>query len=235
MNIAIIHGQSHKGTSYHIGRILADKLTKEDNITEFFLPHDMPKFCCGCCQCLENGLESCPDFGQLKPITEAIDKAELLIFTTPVYCMGGSAGLKSLFEHHFIWWMNHRPNETMFYKKAVIIASGAGGGMKKATADIKTNLENWGVSAIWTYSFTSGAMRLKDVKKKKLEKSEQDMVALALRLEKNKVRVGLGKKFHFICMRFMQRKNWGVPQDRNYWKEKGWLDTVRPWKTMAKE
>ncbi len=235
MNITMIHGQSHKGTSYHIGRILADKLKKEDNITELFLPRDMPEFCCGCCQCLENGMEFCPHFEQLKPITEAIDKAELLIFTTPVYCMRGSAALKSIFEHHFIWWMNHRPKETMFYKKAVIIASGAGGGMKKAIADIKTNLENWGISAIWTYSFASGAMCLKDVKKKKLEKSEQDMAVLSLRVEKKKVRVSLGQKFHFVCMRFMQRMNWGVPKDREYWKENGWLDTARPWKKKMKK
>jgi len=99
--------------------------------------------------------------------------------------------------------MNHRPKETMFYKKAVIIAVGAGVGMKKAIADIKTNLDNWGISVIWTYSFTSGAMCLKDAKEKKLGKLEQNMTALALRIENNKVKVRTGQKFHFICMRFM--------------------------------
>lgn len=230
MNITIIHGQSHKETSYYIGSSLVDNLKIKDSIKEFFLPRDMSAFCCGCSKCLKTGMEYCPHFKQLKPITEAIEKADLLVFTTPVYCMRGSSSIKSLFEHHFIWWMNHRPNETMFYKKAVIIATGAGGGMKKAIADIRTNLDNWGISAIWTYSFASGAMCLKDVKKKKLEKLKQDMAALAIKVENKNVKVRAGQKFHFHCIRFMQRKNWGVPHDKVYWKENGWLDTARPWK-----
>lgn len=230
MNITIIHGQSHKEISYHVSRAFVNRLKRKDNVAEFFLPRDMSEFCCGCCQCLKNSMEHCPHFEQLKQITEAIDKADLLIFTTPVYCMRGSAAIKSLFEHHFIWWMNHRPSERMFHKKAVIIATGAGGGMRKAIADIKTNLDNWGISAIWTYSFASGAMCLKDVKKKKLKKWEQDMAVLAARVEKKNVKVRAGQKFHFICMRFMQRMDWGVPQDKDYWKAKGWLDTARPWK-----
>lgn len=37
MKIVLIHGQNHKGSSYHIGRMLADGL-KGSEITEFFLP-----------------------------------------------------------------------------------------------------------------------------------------------------------------------------------------------------
>ncbi|MGL6197301.1 MAG: flavodoxin family protein [Lachnospiraceae bacterium] len=230
MNITIIHGQSHKETSYYIGRTLVEQIGTKNNITEFFLPQDLSEFCRGCCQCLKNGMQFCPHFGQLKIITKAINKADLLVFTTPVYCMRGSAAMKSLFEHHFTWWMNHRPNEAMFHKKAVIIAAGAGGGTKKAIADIKTNLDNWGISAIWTYSFVSGAMSLKEVKKKKLEKSEQDMTILASKVIKKNIKIRAGQKFHFICMRFMHRMNWGVPQDKVYWKGNGWLETARPWK-----
>ena len=45
MKIVLIHGQTHKGTTYHMGRVLAEKLTDNKNITEFFLPRDLNHFC----------------------------------------------------------------------------------------------------------------------------------------------------------------------------------------------
>ncbi|MEE0859094.1 MAG: flavin reductase, partial [Acutalibacteraceae bacterium] len=45
MKIVTINGQNHKGSTYHIGRILADKIGGE--ITEIFLPKDFDKFCVG--------------------------------------------------------------------------------------------------------------------------------------------------------------------------------------------
>ena len=35
----MINGQNHKGSTYHIGKMLADKLGGE--VTEFFLPKDL--------------------------------------------------------------------------------------------------------------------------------------------------------------------------------------------------
>lgn len=45
MKTVIIHGQNHKGSSYNIGRALANKVETEDEITEFFLPKDLNHFC----------------------------------------------------------------------------------------------------------------------------------------------------------------------------------------------
>ena len=38
MKITIINGQNHKGSTYHIGKMLADKVGGD--VTEFFLPKD---------------------------------------------------------------------------------------------------------------------------------------------------------------------------------------------------
>lgn len=48
MNIVIINGQNHKGSTYHIGRKLAERVG--GNITEFFLPRDFSDYCVGCGQ-----------------------------------------------------------------------------------------------------------------------------------------------------------------------------------------
>ena len=47
MKIAIIHGQNHKGSSYHIGRSLAEQIAGEKEITEFFLPAISTTFASG--------------------------------------------------------------------------------------------------------------------------------------------------------------------------------------------
>ena len=49
MKAVIIHGQSHKGSTYQIARSIAEKTGGE--ITEFFLPRDFDEFCCGCTVC----------------------------------------------------------------------------------------------------------------------------------------------------------------------------------------
>ena len=43
MKIVIIHGQSHKGSTYRIARMLAEKIVGD--IEEFFLPRDFGEFC----------------------------------------------------------------------------------------------------------------------------------------------------------------------------------------------
>lgn len=232
MKIVIIHGQSHKGTSYHIGRKLTERLTTQDNITEFFLPKDMPEFCCGCYNCIIKGEEHCPHYGVLQPITESIEEADFLVFTTPVYCMRTTGSMKALLDHYFSRWMNHKPNEKMLYKRAVVISVGAGGGMKKAADDIVTSLNNWGIADVQSYRSASSAFSWNDVNEKKKTKIERDMDELAdhIKRKKDKNKISIGTKFHFICMRMVQSKNWGIPQDKVYWEEKGWLGKKRPWK-----
>ena len=53
MKIVMIHGQNHKGSTYHIGRKIADKIGTEE-IVEFFLPKDLNHFCVGCYACKES-------------------------------------------------------------------------------------------------------------------------------------------------------------------------------------
>ena len=53
MKITLVHGQNHKGSSYHIGRLLAEQFADSD-IKEFFLPKDLEHFCTGCCKCISD-------------------------------------------------------------------------------------------------------------------------------------------------------------------------------------
>ena len=70
MRTVIIHGQSHKGSTYHIAHSLAEKIGGE--ITEIFLPKDFGEFCVGCVTCFTDGEKKCPHYAKLQHITETM-------------------------------------------------------------------------------------------------------------------------------------------------------------------
>lgn len=228
MKIVLIHGQNHKGSSFHIGRMIADKIGGE--ITEFFLPKDLDHFCLGCYSCI-NDESKCPFYAEKSIIMEAVEKAELLIFTTPTYCMRASAPMKSFLDLTFTYWMIHKPRECMFEKKAVIVSTAAGAGADKATEDIAAALRYWGVPWIKKYGIAVQAMNWAGVSDRKKSKIEKDVEKISEKLSQSaKPFVGIKTKGLFYAMRMMQKNNWGSGEaEKRYWQEKGWLDKKRPW------
>ncbi len=231
MKIVLIHGQNHKGSSYHIGRMVADKISADKEITEFFLPKDMNHFCLGCYKCID-GDENCPFYDEKRVIMSAVEAADLLIFTTPTYCMRASAPMKSFIDLTFTYWMVHRPRSCMFTKKAVVVSTAAGQGTKTAIEDVKNALFYMGVPQIETYGIAIQAMNWDMVKQKKKTKIEKDISKIAGKLSGlKKPKVGIKTRFIFGIMRMMQKGGMGSSEtEKEYWKEKGWLAGKRPWK-----
>jgi multimeric flavodoxin WrbA len=118
MKTCLIHGTMRKGSTYHITKMILDKLDSDLNneVTEFFLPKDMPNFCVGCYQCIFKGEQLCPHASSVNKIHQAMVDADLIIITSPVYVFDVSGQLKAMFDHFGYQWMSHRPNKTMFNK-----------------------------------------------------------------------------------------------------------------------
>lgn len=233
MKITMIHGQNHKGSTYHIGRLLADKIAQENEfeIEEFFLPKDLNHFCRGCYTCIEDETK-CPFYEEKHIIETSIEEADILIFTTPAYCMRASAPMKSFIDLTFTYWMSHRPRSCMFSKKAVVISTAAGKGTGHAVKDITDCLFYWGVPYIKSYGISVQAMNWEGVSDKKKLKIEKDIAKLARKLTAAGIpRVGLKTKIMFNFMRMMQKSGLGSsPVETQYWEENGWLSGKRPWK-----
>lgn len=229
MKITIIHGQSHKGSTYHIARMLAEKLTGQ--ITEFFLPRDFGQMCVGCANCFTKTETLCPHYKQLKLITDAIDEADVLIFESPVYVYHATGAMKTLLDHYGYRWMVHRPEEKMFQKQAVCISTAAGAGMKSTNKDMADSMFFWGVGKIYQYGVAVRAISFDGVDEKIKQKIDKKTTALADKIKKNsgKVKPGIKTKIFFNVMRMMQKSGWNEA-DANYWKEKGWCEKARPWK-----
>ena len=231
MKIAVINGQNHKGSTYHIGKLLTEQFAEEDTVQEFFLPRDLNHFCLGCYTCTEDETK-CPFYEEKQHIMQAIEAAELLIFTTPNYCMAPSAPMKAFMDLTFTYWISHKPREYMYQKKAVVISTTAGAGAGTAIKPIKRMLLYWGVPWVKTYGISVQAMNWEGVSSKKKQKIEQDMTKLASHIASvQKPRVPLRSKLMFNMMGQMQKAHMGSGEtERSYWEQRGWLGKERPWK-----
>lgn len=229
MKICIINGQNHKGSTYHIGKMLANKIDGE--VTEFFLPKDFDEFCCGCTNCFMICEEKCPHYEKLKPVTEAVDEADILILTSPVYVYHCTASMKAWLDHYGWRWIVHRPEEKMFSKRAVVISTAAGAGMKSTNKDMKDSLTFWGVPKVYSVGMAVNAVSWSEVPEKKKRKIERitDQISEKLRKDNFKPKASLKAKFFFTFVRIMMKKGWNHA-DMEYWNAKDWTGKKRPWK-----
>ena len=214
-----------------MANILLQDMTCPKEVTEFFLPRDLNHFCTGCYACLE-GREKCPFWEDRKKLDDALRAADLLILTTPNYCMMPSAPMKAFLDLSFTNWLSHKPYEEMFGKRAVVISTAAGAGAGKAAKLVANNLLNWGIPKVYTYGISVNALSWDTTPEKKKNKIIKDMKKLAAKLSGNsRVKVGIKTRFLFRMFSGMQKADWGASaSEKEYWKSRGWLDGKKPWK-----
>ena len=229
MKTVIIHGQNHKGSTYHIAKQLADKIGGETS--EFFLLRDFGDFCCGCTQCFTKNETKCPHYESLSPITQAIDEADVIILASPVYVYHATGAMKAFLDHYGWRWMVHRPDERMFKKQGVCISTAAGAGTRSTNKDMADSLFFWGVPKIYKYGIGVAATSWDGVPEKKKRRVEKatDSIADKIIKRNGRVKPGIKTKGFFHIMRMIQKNGWNEA-DMNYWKAKGWTDNNRPWK-----
>ena len=228
MKITIIHGQSHKGSTYHLAHSLAEKIG--GGITEIFLPKDFNEFCVGCTRCFTDSEAKCPHYEKLSPITGAIDEADVIILASPVYVYHASGAMKALLDHYGWRWMVHRPEEKMFSKQAVCISTAAGAGMKSTNRDMADSLFWWGAGKIYKFGAAVSETAWERVNDKKKQTYDKRLTSLAAAIRKRQGRVkpSAKTKVFFSVMRIMQ-KNGFNKADMDYWNEMGWTGKKRPW------
>lgn len=238
MKIAIINGTEKKGVTYRLKEMFLDQFRGSAEISEFYLPKDFPAFCAGCTTCFVKGEDKCQNIQHSKIIREAIENADLLVFTSPAYVMHTTGAMKSFLDHMAFRWMPHRPHPKMFSKRAVVITQCLGAGAKSTAKDIKDSLSWWGVSMIGV--FTTSLMvdiswdKLPQKKQIKITKKIQKFSNRFVKINyENPAHIKLKTKLKFYMCRMIQKsiyKKQGETLDCKYWIEQGWLSHKRPWK-----
>lgn len=233
MNIVIISGQNHKGSTYLVARELAEKVGGE--ITEFFLPRDFDEPCIGCWTCFRTELSHCPHYGKLQKLTDAMDRADLIILASPVYVFHATGQMMSFLDHYGTRWMVHRPDERMFHKQGVCISTAAGGGMRSTNQDMYHSLMFWGLPKIYRLGFAVRAAGPKEIPEKIRQKIHRKTDALANKIRRNNPpsAPSLKAKFWFYAVRFAHMHSLNIEPDYSYWEERGWHGKNRPWNTVS--
>ena len=237
MKTCVINGTMRKGSTYHITKMILDKLDADLNneVTEFFLPKDMPSFCAGCYQCIFKGEHLCPHISSVEKIHQAMVEADLIIITSPVYVFDVSGQLKALFDHFGYQWMSHRPNQAMFKKIGLSVVTAAGAGMKSTSKTIQTNMTWWGMMR--TYSFNQAVMAASfgEIPAKVMVKIDKKTTDLASKLSrslrrKDGLQPSLKTKFLFNIMKMAKK---GHPEwnalDHQFWQNSGYFLSSKPW------
>ena len=234
MKIVIVHGSPRKGNTYGATQTFKDEMLKHGEVefVEFFLPKDMPEFCCGCMSCFLNGEETCPHSKYTMPLLEQMLSADALIFTTPVFALQTSGCMKSFLDHFAFIFLVHRARQEMFKKKAFIISTTVGAGAKDAMKTVSTSLKYWGVNRVYSYSFATFGDEWRGMKADKKDKIISKIQKKANLFYKE---VSTGKRHYsyllmrimFSVSRFIMKKyNDDSSLDKKYWAEKGWLSGV---------
>ncbi len=233
MKITLIHGQNHKGSTYHAARMTAEKIGGD--ITEFFLPRDFSGGCMGCFACLHRGREYCPRAEEVAKIFDPMLAADVIILSSPTYVMEMTAHLKGFLEHIFTAWFAHRPEEAMFSKTAVVVSTAAGLGMTEVTKSMAKQMFYLGIPKVYRLSFKVAASDWDEVSEKIIAKIETKTSHTARKIVKTVLAdghatPGVLTKMFFYIMRMGQMANDYLSLDKDYWEDKGWLGKARPWK-----
>lgn len=238
MKIAVINGTEKIGITFKLKEMFLEQFRGNSEISEFYLPKGCPTFCAGCTTCFVKGENNCRNSQYARPIREAIENADLCVFTSPAYVMHTTGAMKSFLDHMAFRWMPHRPHSAMFSKRAVIITQCLGAGAKSAAKDIKDSLSWWGVSQIEIFT----ASLMSDTVWDRLPQKKQIKITSRVKkLSKRFARINYKKPAHtkfktkikFYMCRMIQKsihKKQGDTLDYTYWKEQGWLEHKRPWK-----
>ena len=238
MKITVINGTEKHGITYRLKEIFLEGFRDKAEITEFYLPKDCPNFCVGCTTCFRTEDHKCKDAEYVQKIEKALLEADLLVFTSPAYVFHATGAMKVMLDHFGYRWMPHRPAAEMFGKRAVIITQCLGAGEKSTAKDIKDSLSWWGVSEIHvcTFKLMSDILwdRIPEKKRQAMTKTLKTMAAKMLAIDYAKpAHTKLATKLKFYAVRMMQTglgKQNPDYTDYKYWKAKGWLDKMRPWK-----
>lgn len=202
-------------------------------VQEIVLPKDMPHVCYGCSSCIQNGEATCPHSRRVKPIVEALTKADLIIISSPVYRHDVTEHLMALLDHLNYIWFSHRPLPEMFHKVALTVTTTTGTGLSKATKTMRNSLIFWGVKRVYSFKRRVPSVKWEELTGKKKRSLQRDVIKKAGRINKalekgDKLHYPIARRLFFLMNRGMMLKNNWNQYDRSYWERQGWLGKSRP-------
>ena len=226
MQIVVITGTQIKGCTHALTELFVRELHAGNAVETFTLPKDGPPYCTGCKTCFFHGEDKCPHADTVTPIWQAMLRADLIVFSYPVYALRAPAQVKALLDHLCVHWFVHRPEPAMFAKRAVILTQAIGIFYRAALRDVKTSLSWLGISGVRTAGFgLLEGVAWEELSAKRKAKFERKLRRLTAAVQTQKpARMNLSVRGKFLLTkwmhRLMQRNAKTLSLDDRYWKDK---------------
>lgn len=219
MKITVIYGTTPKSITYTYVKIILNQLNAKMNsqLTEFFLPKDLPHFCCGYFVTLEDTFPYFEEY--ITPIMKALEESDLIILASPIYNCNSSVNMKSLLNILSYRWMPHRENRpSMSDKIGLVVSINNGVGLYDTTKVMINSLRFWGLKNIYKLSNSEASIGLNTVdleRRKRINKEINIKVAKILE-SKNSLDNISSKSFKSI--KSIHRENASNITNLNHWK-----------------
>lgn len=233
MKITIIYGTTPKSITYTYVKIILNQLNAKINsqLTEFFLPKDLPYFCNGYLLTLEDTFPYFEEY--ITPIMKALEESDFIILASPIYTCDESINMKLLLNILSYRWMPHRENRpSMSDKIGLVVSINNGVGLYDTTKVMTNSLRLWGLKHICKICNSEASIGLKtvDLKSRKRINKEINLKLAKILESKNSLdNVILPKSFKSILasIKSIHRENASNITDLNHWKNQRYLSNQK--------
>jgi len=225
-NILVISG-SHKKTGCGISLVDMFK-SNFDNVNYSFetihLSNLDIKYCIGCTACFKVSGDVCPCKDDVKSVLDKMEKADGIIFVSPIYSMNISGQLKTFIDR--ITYTYHRP--TFIAKAVLFFASTDVGGIGLVSKYMKYILDAMGMRTVATFGVL--AKPFKNDEKYRLESSKKlKKISIDFSAELNRTEMPKPKfseLFHFTKWQAKNKYSKDIYlADYKYWDDNGWFES----------
>lgn len=225
MKILIVIASPRKnGNTYAVVEKITEILREKEAEVEYvFLSDSDLGFCKGCCACLTNGEDYCPNKDDRAVLEEKILSADGVIFASPVYAMNMTALMKN-FMDRFAYTM-HRPR---FFNQYTMVVSVTGSIGLKETINSISQLKYCGFNIVSKLGLVAPNALLNpcafnDKSIKLIEKETENFYKKVLNKEAIKPDFDTMMQFRMQRKYFAKSKE-NMPCDWEYFNSKGWFD-----------
>lgn len=218
---AILGSPRKKGDCFHVIQMIQESFSRVDNTQiEYINLNDIGLgFCKSCILCYTKGEQYCPHKEITTMLMDKMLESDIVIFACPVYEQHVTALMKNFYDNFS--FLFHRPR--FFDKKAILVSSTGGTGLKGTLNYMKMNAMGWGFQIAGTIGVCGDTLKTDSSYKKEVQKNIDHLID------------GIDKKketsptlYQLALFRAMQSKVSAGAKKKyiayEYWKERGWLE-----------
>jgi len=227
MNILVVMGSPRRGNTFRAAQTIEAAMRSLGPVDfEYLMLKDADLAQCrGCHLCFEKGEESCPHRDDAPAIEAMMQRADGVIFASPVYGMNVTGLMKVFIDR--LSYIFHRPR--FFGKKALLLATTGALGTKDVLGYLDLVATLWGFSV----AGRAGIVTPPVPSARRSQKNEKTLTDAARAFHealhrKRPASPGLRDVIVFHGQRgtFDELRE-ELPADYAYWKERGWLTPGR--------